>query len=100
MDSLRTLQLRFQLTETVKKHKSIVPSILAGHALTGCDSVRKLYGIGKTKAINALKSVSLSAFGNPESSEAEYMDDVKHFIAKYYGPDNKKSSENRPVICF
>ena len=59
------------INKTVKKHKSIVPSILAAHALTGCDSVSKLYGIGKAKAISALKSVSLSVFGNPESSEAE-----------------------------
>ena len=47
------------INETVKKHKSIVPSILAGHALTGCDSVLKLSGIGKAKAISALKSVFL-----------------------------------------
>ena len=88
------------INETVKKHKSIVPSILAVHALTGYDSVPKLCGIWKAKAINALKSVFLSAFGNPESSESEYMDDAKNFIARCYGVDNKNSSENRLVICF
>ena len=53
----------------------------ATHALTGRNSVPKLYGIGKTKAINALKSVTLSVFGNPESSDFGYMDGAKRFIA-------------------
>ena len=55
------------VNETVKKHESIAPSILASHALTGCDSVPKWYSIGKAKRISALKSVALSVFGNPES---------------------------------
>ena len=59
------------INEAIKKYKSVVPSILAAHALTGCDSVPKLYGIGKAEEINALKPVSLSVFENPESSEAE-----------------------------
>ena len=83
------------INETDKKHKSIVPSILADHALTGCDSVPKLYGIGKVKAFNALKSVSLSVFENPKSSEAEYVDDAKSFIARCYGVDNKNLLKNR-----
>ena len=56
------------INEIVKKHKSIVPSILAAHPLTRYDSIPKLYGIGKAKAINTLKSVSLSLFRNAESS--------------------------------
>ena len=59
------------INETVKKHRSVVPFMHAAYALTGRNSVPKLYGIGKAKAINVLKSVSLSVFGNPESSEAE-----------------------------
>ena len=51
------------INKTVQMHKLIVPPILAGHALTRCDSVPKMYGIGKAKAINVLKPVSLSVFG-------------------------------------
>ena len=86
------------VSERVKKHKSIVPSILAAHALTGCDTVPKLYGTGKAKPISTLKSVPLCVLGNPESSEAENMDDAKRFIARCYGVDNKSSSENRCVM--
>ena len=89
-NSLTTISIN----ETVQKHKSIVPPILAGHALTGCDSVPKLYGIGKAKAINALKSVSLSVFGNSESSKAIYMVDTKRLIARRYGANKKNSPED------
>ena len=83
------------INEAIKKYKSVVPSILAAHALTGCDSVPKLYGIGKAEEINALKPVSLSVFENPESSEAEEIHNSKRFIARSYGIDNKNSSGNR-----
>ena len=43
------------INKKIKKHKSIVPSILTAHALTGCDSVPKFYGIKNTKMINTLK---------------------------------------------
>lgn len=39
------------IKETSHIHSDIVPSVLALHALTGCDSVAATYGIGKTKAI-------------------------------------------------
>ena len=49
--------------------KLIAPSILATHALRGCDSVSAIYGIRKAKAIGALKSISLSIFWNSQSLE-------------------------------
>lgn len=36
---------------TVAKHCSIIPSFPAAHALSGCDSVAPLFGIGKKKVI-------------------------------------------------
>ena len=43
------------INETVKKHTNIASSILPAHALSGCDSVPQLFGIGKTKVITTLK---------------------------------------------
>ena len=83
------------INKKIKNHKSIVPSILTAHALTGCDSIPKFYGIEKTKMINALKKVLLSVFENPESSKAEYIDEAKGTIARCYGVDNKKSLEDK-----
>ena len=79
------------INKTVKKHKSIIPSTPAAQTLTGVDSVSKWYGIGKAKVINKLKSVFLSVFRNYGSSEVEYMDDAKHFIARCSCVDNKNS---------
>ena len=87
------------INEAVKKHKSIVPSMLDAHALVGCDSVPKLFGIAKIKVINALKFLYL------------YLEILSHwklntwiiqnaFIARCYGVDKKNSSENGQVICF
>ena len=39
------------IKETAHKHADIVPSVLALHALTGCDSVAATYGVGKTTTI-------------------------------------------------
>lgn len=33
------------------RHKDIAGQLLAGHALSGCDTVAQLWGIGKTKHV-------------------------------------------------
>jgi hypothetical protein len=40
---------------TVRNHDKIVPRILPIHALTGCDTIRAIYGVGKVKAVKALQ---------------------------------------------
>jgi len=40
---------------TLRKHGDIVQHILALHALTGCDTVSSIYGIGKVKAAKVLQ---------------------------------------------
>ena len=47
------------IDETVKQNLSIIPGLLAAHALTGCDTVASHYGIGKGMALKVLKA------GNP-----------------------------------
>ena len=44
---------------TVQKHKDIAPHILSIHALTGCDTVSTIHGIGKVKAINSFNKGSV-----------------------------------------
>ena len=61
-DSSRSL---IDINETAKKHAEIVPSHIAAHALSGCDSVPKLYGIGKKTIIKHLKqNLSLTRLGD------------------------------------
>ena len=79
------------ISKTVERNKEIIPSLLAAHALTGCDTVPMHFGIGKGKALSSLKKVSLSNFDNGE----KFIDDGKRFIAECYGAKNPCSSTNR-----
>ena len=57
---------------TVKKHQNIIPAILAGHALTGCDTVAPCFGIGKGKMLKVLKTgLNLDMIGNAEANWPE-----------------------------
>ena len=40
---------------TVEKNRSIIPGLLAAHALSGCDTVASFYGISKGKVIKVLR---------------------------------------------
>ena len=40
---------------TVEKNRSIIPGLLAAHALSGCDTVASYYGIGKGKVLKVLR---------------------------------------------
>ena len=59
---------------TCLKHASIVPELLALHAITGCDTTSFLWGVGKVTAINTLnKDFSLHLLG----SNSDLADIVK-----------------------
>ena len=46
------------------QHKQVVKHLPAAHALTGCDTVSYIYGIGKVTALKVLKSgMSLTVLG-------------------------------------
>jgi len=75
------------LTDVVKHiHSDIVPSVLAFHAFTGCDSVVVTYGIGETKAIKVSRQGH--ALDHLGQSTVDLTDVVKHstdFMAACYG---------------
>ena len=50
--------------ETAQKHESIILSLLAAHALTGCDSLCCLHSIGKKTAIKVMKQRQLCLLGD------------------------------------
>ena len=43
------------INQTVTDNRNIIPHLLSLHAITGCDTISKLYGIGKTSALAILK---------------------------------------------
>ena len=44
------------INTTVNQHGDIIPNLLASHGLTGCDTVAPNFGIGKSVALNVLRS--------------------------------------------
>ena len=86
--------------KTVDCHKDIIPSLLAGHALTGCDSVPKYFGIGKVKVCSLLKHYPLTHLGNIGAGMDLVFQESEIFIAACYGIKSAPSmSQVRYVYC-
>ena len=64
MDTTSAERTLISITETVALHESVIPScVLAGSALSGCDSVFSFFNIGMKTMPNVLKSNPLNCRG-------------------------------------
>lgn len=71
---------------TANQHAEIAKYLLPLHALTGCDTVSTLYGIGKVKALKVLKhGHHPPLLGDSETDEKDLEKQAVAFIAKCYG---------------
>ena len=67
------------------KHKGIVEQLLAAHALSGCDSVENIYGIGKGKIIKKLQEgKQLLLLGLVDVSMDSIISEATRFIGSCY----------------
>ena len=57
------------IRKTVEKNIATVYSLLFSHALSRCDIVPKMFGIGKGKLIKVLRKFPLTYFGNINAEE-------------------------------
>ena len=48
---------------TGEKHKDLIPTLIALHSLSGCDTVPMMFGTGKAKAMNAVEKCPLQLPG-------------------------------------
>lgn len=72
--------------KTVDKHSDIMPSIIAAHALSGCDTVAKCHGIGKVSVFKKLKAgLDLSKLGLVDADMHEVIHEATLFISSCYG---------------
>ena len=70
---------------TIQKHESIIDSLLAAHALSGCDSVCHYQGIGKKTVIKVLHLQPLVHLLNPDASIDNVMTEATAFMGMCYG---------------
>ena len=73
------------IKSTVEKHKSIVAFLPAMHALSGCDTVPMMCGIGKIGALTAINKNPLPFLGNLCAPTDEVIHEAKSFVASCYG---------------
>ena len=89
------------INEISRKNADIVSSLIAAHALSGCDSVPKLFGIGKKTVVKILKqNISLTRLGNTNSPIKEIYEESSRLVAACYGVKNETSlSKVRFTVC-
>ena len=89
------------IREATEKHKSNIESLVALHALSGCDTVPQMSGIGKKKALNSLmKGNSLILLGNTEEPFDLIVDECCKFISACYGAEKYSTITNARFILW
>ena len=93
MEAFDTSRSPIDINEASKKHTEIVPSLIRAHAVSSCDSVPKLYGIGNKTLIKHLKdqNLSLSSLGEDATSFATVYAASARLISSCYGVKNANS---------
>jgi glutamate racemase len=96
MEPTKKVRCVTNIGETVRKHFEIIPSIVPAHAISGCDSVCHLTGIGKTTVVKTMQNKSLVHIGNLDSPMAEVVTEATDFIGECYNiSSGKDMSEKR-----
>lgn len=86
MESPSAGRVNIDIRQTALKHKHITKYLPAVHALTGCDTVSYLFGIGKATALKVLMAGHHPALlGELEANEEKMICEATTFIAACYG---------------
>ena len=71
---------------TTDKHSTIVDQLLPAHALSGCDTVSQMYGIGKGTVLKVIRSRNpLNKLGKISARMDEVIEESVRFVAACYG---------------
>ena len=100
MDSPINERTVIDIQATVEKIRAVIPSLLACHTLSGCDTVAACFGVGKGKMLKVLrKRVSVDMIGNIQADWSKVMEQATKFTAECYGqPKATSMSEARVSV--
>ena len=88
MEATKGERTVIDIIETKAKQSSLCSRLLAAHALTSCDTVSKMHGIGKLTALSTLdKGMQLNLLGSLDSSMDDIIKQSGSFILSCYGRD-------------
>ena len=91
MNKKKTVSINF----TVENNASLVSSLIGTHAVSGCDSVPMMFGIGKSRALDVTKNFPLKYLGCQHSTIEQILEEGRKYVSKCYGMTDENSSKNR-----
>ena len=72
--------------------------LLSTHALSGCDTAVKMFGIEKKETLKVASKLPLAFLSQEEASKDQYLSESRKFVAGCYGAKNESSSNSRYTI--
>jgi len=85
----------------VQQHDVVIPNLLGAHALSGCDTISSLAGIGKATVFKKLTMFTDSfPLGDLSASLDEVTDSCLRFVPSVYGKDQETSLNKMRANIF
>ena len=95
MESTSAKRTVIDIGQTAARYKNINQYLLAAHALSGCDTVSSLHGIGKAKVLQKLQQgYSLSHLGNMNAIISDVQQRAAVFVGACYGANVTDTMSN------
>ena len=82
LQSLEEGRSLISIKKTAEKHGSIASWLPAIYTLTGCDTVPKMFGIGKVSALNVLRKNPLNRLGNLDALPEAIAEEANTFVVR------------------
>ena len=82
LESLEEGQSLISIKKTAEKYGFIASCLPVLHALAGCDTVPKIFGIGKVSTLNVLRKNPLNHLGNLDTLPEVIAEEVDTFVAQ------------------
>ena len=102
MQSLSSGRSIIDVNKTIQQHAAIIPNLLAAHAITGCDTVSSISGIGKSTVLKKLKNFKEELkLGDANSSFDAILKSTCKFVTTLYGrnPDDDWSTLRATIFA-
>ena len=84
LESLEERQSLISIKKTAEKHGSIAFCLPVLHDLTGCDTVPKIFGIGKVSVLNVLQKNPLNHLRNFDALPEVITEKANTFVAPLF----------------
>ena len=99
LESLVEGQPLISIKKTAEKHGPITSCLPAMHALTSCDNVPRIFGIGKVSPLNILRKNPLNHLGNLDALPEVMTEEANTFVPRCYGAKNSVEMAELRFVC-